>query len=101
MQDHRDWVERVCGLVGAEARLPIWQRDRRAVMDELLDTGFRAVIVAVRATAGDLPDLGLALLSRRRGCRPATDPAGSRCALREAGERSLRDGVWFTDVSLA
>ena len=48
MQDHRDWVERVCGLVGAEARLPIWQRDRRAVMDELLDTGFRAVIVAVR-----------------------------------------------------
>ena len=118
MQDHRDWVERVCGLVGAEARLPIWQRDRRAVMDELLDTGFRAVIVAVRdgvlpkELLGVMIDAEVVAAIEAAGADAAGEngeyhslvvdgPLFERPLAVEAGERSLRDGVWFTDVSLA
>ena len=48
MDEHRDWERDVCAEVGTEAVLPLWQRDRRAVTDHLLASGFAAVIVAVR-----------------------------------------------------
>jgi len=118
MQDHRDWVERVCGLVGAEARLPIWQRDRRALMDEVLAAGFKAVIVAVRE--GELPrellgqtiDADVVAAIEAAGADAAGEngeyhslvvdgPLFDRPLAVECGERSLRDGVWFTDVQLA
>lgn len=118
MQDHRDWVERVCGLVGAAARLPIWQRDRRALMDEVLAAGFRAVIVAVREEAlparllGRTIDAALVAEIERHGADAAGEngeyhtlvvdgPLFRRPLAVECGERSLRDGVWFTDVRLA
>lgn len=118
MQDHRDWVERVCGLVGAAARLPLWQRPRRGLMDEVLAAGFRAVIVAVRD--GVLPadllgvtiDADVLAAIERAGADAAGEngeyhslvvdgPLFERPLEIEAGERSLRDGVWFTDVQLA
>lgn len=118
MQDHRDWVERVCGLVGAGARLPLWQRPRRGLMDEVLAAGFHAVIVAVRD--GVLPadllgvtiDAGVVAAIERAGADAAGEngeyhslvvdgPLFERPLTVEDGERSLRDGVWFTDVQLA
>lgn len=65
MEDHRQWVERVCGSLGAQACLPLWQRDRRELMDEVLN---------------------------------ADGPLFRRPLAVELGERSLRDGVWFTDA---
>jgi uncharacterized protein (TIGR00290 family) len=118
MQDHRDWVERVCGLAGARAVLPIWQRDRRVLMGEVLEAGFEAVIVAVRD--GVLPpellgrtiDADLVTEIERAGADAAGENGeyhtlvvdgplfGRRLAV-EAGERSLRDGVWFLDLAPA
>src|SRR5215218_4835691 len=40
MADHRAWVERICGLVGAQACLPLWQRDRRELMASVFEAGF-------------------------------------------------------------
>lgn len=48
IDDHQGWVEDVCAEVRARAALPLWHRDRREVVDELLGVGFEAVIVAVR-----------------------------------------------------
>jgi diphthine-ammonia ligase len=45
---HREWVERVAAAAGTVAVHPLWQRDRAELMHELLDLGFRAVVVAVR-----------------------------------------------------
>lgn len=117
MQDHRDWVERVCGLAGASARLPIWQRDRRTLMDEVLAAGFEAVIVAVRD--GVLPPqlLGATLDAtalaeiEAAGADAAGEngeyhtlvvdgPLFGRRLEVTAGERSLRDGVWFLDLAV-
>jgi uncharacterized protein (TIGR00290 family) len=115
MEEHRQWVERVCGLVGAQACLPLWQRDRRELMDEVLNAGFEAVIVAVRD--GVLPpdllgrtiDADVVDEIERLGSDAAGEngeyhslvidgPLFQRPLTIELGERSLRDGVWFTDA---
>jgi len=48
VQEHRDWVERVCSESGLKAILPLWQRSRESLMEEFIATGFKAVIVAVK-----------------------------------------------------
>ncbi|MBS1879643.1 MAG: diphthine--ammonia ligase [Actinobacteria bacterium] len=118
LQEHRAWVERVCGEAGVRACLPLWQRDRRAVVDELLGAGLEAVIVAVRD--GVLPtnllgrtlDPELVAEIERHGADAAGEsgeyhslvvngPLFQRRLEVEPGERTLRDGVWFLDLAVA
>ncbi|MFC3831317.1 MULTISPECIES: hypothetical protein [Deinococcus] len=51
LQAHRDWEEQVCAAAGIMPALPLWLEPRRALVDELLGSGFRALIVAVREDA--------------------------------------------------
>lgn len=48
VQEHRDWVERVCSESGLNAILPLWQRSRESLMDEFVSLGFKAVVVTVK-----------------------------------------------------
>lgn len=48
VQEHRDWVERVCSESGLNAVLPLWQRSRESLMDEFISLGFKAIVVAVK-----------------------------------------------------
>jgi len=45
--DHRKWVERVCSKSSITPHLPLWQEDRRKLVDEFINAGFKAVIVVV------------------------------------------------------
>jgi diphthine-ammonia ligase len=113
--EHRDWEEGVCAEVGTEAVLPLWRRDRRAVTDQLLASGFEAVIVAVRD--GVLPPsllgrtLDQAVLAKIEAA--GADACGENGEFHtfvvdgpifrgavdvELGQVSLRDGVWFVDL---
>jgi uncharacterized protein (TIGR00290 family) len=47
LQAHRDWEERVCAAVGLQARLPLWHCDRNELAREVIDSGFRAVVVCI------------------------------------------------------
>lgn len=49
LQAHRDWEEKVCTAAGLRAELPLWQGERRALVDELLALGYRARVVCVDA----------------------------------------------------
>lgn len=49
LEDHRVWEERVCERAGIGCRLPLWQWDRRAVLEEHWRRGYRCQIVAVDA----------------------------------------------------
>ena len=42
---HREWEEKVCALADVTPHLPLWQEDRRALADEILALGYRAVVV--------------------------------------------------------
>ena len=47
LQEHRDWVERVCNEAGMKAILPLWNADREILLKEFVEAGFRASVVAV------------------------------------------------------
>lgn len=58
LQAHRDWVERVCGEVGLRAILPLWNENRRKLIDELIGAGFKAKICVTDAKYMDESWLG-------------------------------------------
>jgi uncharacterized protein (TIGR00290 family) len=44
---HRDWEEKVCARANLRAVLPLWQRDRNQLAMQLLQLGFKAIVVCV------------------------------------------------------
>ncbi|UCB57237.1 MAG: diphthine--ammonia ligase [Candidatus Omnitrophota bacterium] len=46
LQEHRDWVERVCSETGIKPFFPLWQMEREDIMRELIASGFEATVVA-------------------------------------------------------
>jgi len=49
IQEHRDWVERICGEISLKAIVPLWKVEREKLIEEFIDLGFRAIIVATQA----------------------------------------------------
>ena len=49
VQEHRDWVERVCKDVGMVPLLPLWKERRERLLKEFIALGFKAIIVATQA----------------------------------------------------
>ena len=49
LQEHKDWIDRVCGEVGVKALLPLWGMDGTLLLHEFIETGFKAIIVSVKA----------------------------------------------------
>jgi uncharacterized protein (TIGR00290 family) len=115
IDEHREWEQDVCAEVGTEALLPLWHRDRRAVTDQLLASGFEAVIVAVRDGAlppsllGRTLDAGVLTEIEAAGADACGEngefhtfvvdgPIFRRAVDVRLGETSLRDGVWFVDL---
>ena len=64
LQEHRDWVERVCRSQNLNARLPLWQKGREELLDDFLAAGFRAIIVCVKESALSADWLGCKLCPR-------------------------------------
>lgn len=52
LQAHRDWEEMVCKKAGVEALLPLWQQNRRALVQQMLDAGIRAMVVSCNTVMG-------------------------------------------------
>ena len=49
LQEHLDWVERVCGDIGIEAVEPLWGRNTKEIVSDFIDSGFKAVIVSAKS----------------------------------------------------
>jgi uncharacterized protein (TIGR00290 family) len=61
LKDHREWIERVCRESGVHPHFPLWQDERRVVVQEFLEAGFEALIVAVNSEKLDKRYLGRTL----------------------------------------
>lgn len=48
LEEHREWVERVCSEKDLKARLPLWKKGRREVMKKFIELGFEAEIIVVK-----------------------------------------------------
>ena len=53
LQVHRDWEENVCGSANLEATLPLWKRERRDLLVEMVDSGVEAIIVSCNMVMGE------------------------------------------------
>ncbi|MDI6639307.1 MAG: diphthine--ammonia ligase [Methanocellales archaeon] len=49
LQEHKDWIERVCGEIDVEPIFPLWGRDPENIIHDFIDAGFDAIIIAVKA----------------------------------------------------
>ena len=49
LQEHKDWVERVCRELGIEAILPLWGQDPERILIDFIDAGFEATIVSAKS----------------------------------------------------
>ena len=48
LQEHRDWVERICGETGIRPILPLWKEKRERLFAEFIRVGFRAIVVTLK-----------------------------------------------------
>ena len=117
LEPHREWVERVCRQAGLTPYEPLWQAPRRQLLEEFLDQGFQATIVAVKQDVLAAGFLGRSLDQRLIGELEAAgvDASGEEGEyhtvvtagpifsepLRLAhGQQHARDGYYFLDVAV-
>lgn len=47
LQEHRDWVEKVCHNLNIKPLIPLWKEEREKLIKEFIDSGFKAIVVAI------------------------------------------------------
>lgn len=95
LDPHRRWCEDVCARAGLTARHPLWRRDRRALVEELLERGFAATIVVVRTGVLDRSFLGRRL---DRGLLDELEAAGvDACGENGEYHTVVGDGPLFAE----
>lgn len=117
LDEHRQWVERVCSECGITARLPLWGESQERVVREFIQGGFEAVVVATKADLLGKEWLGrkidlefLAdLVEQKKDVTPCGEAGeyhtfvidgplfGRRINILEA-DKELRDEHWFLDI---
>lgn len=49
IQEHRDWIERICKETEIEPILPLWGENREDLLLEFIEAGFKAIVVTVNS----------------------------------------------------
>ena len=49
IQEHKDWVDRVCKELNIKPVMPLWGRDPEQILTDFIDEGFEAIVVMVKA----------------------------------------------------
>ena len=58
LDEHKEWVERVCGELGIEAVEPLWGKSTEEILTGFIDAGFEAIVVGAQARLIDEEWLG-------------------------------------------
>ncbi|MCD4810627.1 MAG: diphthine--ammonia ligase, partial [Methanosarcinales archaeon] len=117
IQTHNNLADRICNDLGVKLIMPLWMRDSEQIISDLVDAGFKTIIVSVK---GGL--LGKEWLGRPidhkfardlRRYNSAIDPCGEggefhtfvidgplfKHRLKIVDSKNiLQDGYWFLDV---
>lgn len=117
LQEHRDWVERVCQEIGITPILPLWKEEREKLISEFIQSGFKAIIVATNSKFLNSEWLGrqidekfindLKSLSNIDLCGEVGEyhtfvydgPIFKKPLKITKGEKVLRDDNWFLEIS--
>lgn len=114
LEEHREWIASVCSRTGMTPGLPLWGVKRSELVEEFIESGFEATIVAVRedtpaarflgkvfdsSLLRELAELGIDVAGEEGEFHTAVTngPVFSRpVAIRPRGERSL-DGYRYLE----
>jgi diphthine-ammonia ligase len=113
LEEHREWVKRVCSEVGVKAFLPLWGIKPGEIIEEFLKLKFKAIVVATRLEEnllGKALDQALVRQISKLGSHPCgengeyhtfvTDGPIFRKALKvTSGESKKIDNIWFREIS--
>lgn len=117
VESHREWVRRVCDIAGIMPVHPLWQRNRRELLEEFIGLGFKAQVVVVNEQKLDRSFLGRAITPRTitEMEEAGIDPSGelgeyhtvvtdgpffsSGIEIKTAGQEH-NEGYWFLKVGL-
>ena len=115
IDSHREWVKRVCALADIRPFHPLWKRERRELLAEFVDLGFKATIVVLksnklgkeflgktidRKTIAELEKAGVDAsgeLGEYHTVVTAGPMFSSGILLKRKGQL-LHDGYWFLEV---
>ncbi len=50
LQEHRDWVTRVCMETGIEGILPLWNEEKEKLLRDFINHGFKAIVCSTNAS---------------------------------------------------
>ena len=119
LDEHRDWVERVCREIGLAPLLPLWGRDPEDLLKDFVDAGFEAVVVSAKAEIfsqewlGRRIDRSFLVDVKQLVKQKDVDVCGEKGEYHTVvvdgplfrkrleishGAKVLRDGYWFLDV---
>ena len=77
LMPHRAWEEKVCAMAGLTARLPLWNENRLALVNQFLDAGFKARVVCVDGSFLDSSFVGREFDRKYiESLPPSVDPCG-------------------------
>ena len=116
IQEHREWVERVCKELDIKPILPLWNRERDEIISEFIKSGFEALVVATDAKYLGKEALGRAIdydfidYLRKHDvdiCGEAGEyhtfvtggPLFTKTVRIDEADKILRDGHWFLDIT--
>jgi len=53
LQSHKDWEDKVCEVASMKAVLPLWQQDRIVLVNEMIVSGIKTMIVSCNTQMGE------------------------------------------------
>ncbi len=116
LDEHRQWVERVCDELGIEAVEPLWGINTEEHLTDFIDKGFKAVVVSGQAKFIDKEWIGMPVdmnFLRHLKAKPEVDICGEKGEYHTfvvsgplfKGEIEItdkevisRNGYWFLDI---
>lgn len=116
LESHKEWVDDVCQELRVAPVMPIWTKDTAGLMNEFINFGFKAIIVATRADKLGQEWLGREIdtcLMKKFEGMSNIDPCGENGEFHtfvydgplftekvkfNKGNKMLRDDRWFLEV---
>ena len=114
LEEHRGWLERVCGELEIEPLLPLWGIGSEALLADFWSLGFKAVVVATKLDQSLLGrNLDKSFLNEieKSGCHLCGESGEYHTFVFDGpifkmplevipGKKEKRDNVWFLEISV-
>jgi diphthine-ammonia ligase len=116
LQEHRDWIDKVCEELRVEPILPIWTHDTKKLIRDIIDSGFKSIVVSTRKDIlgeewlgreiddkfiKDLSAIGNIDLCGEKGefhTFTYDGPIFKQKIKFDIGEKRLENGRWFLEI---